>query len=227
MQYQINDQNKFPVHVAAARLVEGSAFNSAGGGNSGFALWRYSPESLAIAKRVAEECQRGSHVPKTCAVQYSSDQAVTWVVVTDIAEGKNYSKLGVPLPTDLQVKHWPQAANWRLAIPDLNGSAVGPSYLGGSGVGTFDICPLPLLTHAIGSYFKHPEAWTTAAQETGIDVVVAHANFIKGSHAKQVALSNNKAWALRADWKSDAKSNWKDSMAVDWPQGTCRQSIRD
>ena len=172
LQYQINDQNNKPLPEAVGKLIEGSAFNSAGGGNSGFTLWRYSAESLAVARAVADECRRGSTVPTTCKVQYSSDQAVTWVVVTNIVEKKGFSKLGVPLP-HLQVMHWPGAASWRLAMPGQKRPR-GGSGLGGSGSGIFDICPLPLLTHAIGSYYKHPDTWQKAVAKSGVEVVVAH-----------------------------------------------------
>jgi hypothetical protein len=78
--------------AAAARLAVGEPFNSAGGGNSGFVLWRRTSSSLAVARAVADECDRASRLlsppgspspssstttttaAATCPVKYSSDQ---------------------------------------------------------------------------------------------------------------------------------------------------------
>jgi hypothetical protein len=222
MQYQINDQNRRPEAEAVKELLAGGAFNAEFGGNSGFALWRGTEAGVAVARAVAEECLQASYAPFECH-KYSGDQAVIWAGILNdgITQKKATTSLGVRLPK-LATRFWPNSANWQHANP-LTLDSKSPPPIGGSGKHVFDYCPLPLLTHAVGSYWKSA-AWAVASSRTHgeAETLIAHANFIKGSHLKMKALRSTKAtWALRTD---DVKkvTELLSQGAVHWPFETCR-----
>lgn len=232
LQFQINEklgQN------GLQRILAGDPFNSGAGGNSGFVLWRGTALSIKVAAAVSEECTRASSLAKA---MYSGDQAATWHVINAIRRGDRETQLGLRLPV-IKTKTHLEMADWRNNL-FFDTHDLGILSTENPNESSFHLCPLPMLTHPSGSYFKS-DVYSRAVKAAGIEisklkemvnlsrevhppgVVIAHANFIQGSRLKRLALIRlaARSWALSKDWK-EPPAHAPAGTGLNWPEQPCR-----
>ena len=190
--------------------------------------------SIKVAAAVSEECTRASSLAKA---MYSGDQAVTWHVINAIRRGDRETQLGLRLPV-IKTKTHLEMADWRNNL-FFDTQDLGILSTENPNESSFHLCPLPMLTHPSGSYFKS-DVYSRAVKAAGIEisklkemvnlsrevhppgVVIAHANFIQGSRLKRLALIRlaARSWALSKDWKEPPAGT-----GLNWPEQPCRGEV--